>query len=259
MNIKDYLNEELYRLSEKDLAYYPQYRFGETALQTAAWKNDISLMKYLLLFGADINKFNSQGWNALHFAAQTGQTESLNFLLENGAEYLPTSSGYYPVDIAKMHGQTEAYIFLLSATNGFKGKNLCYNGIWLERPHLKKIWKGSSIFSNKWVHNPDQQTNFDVIKALEGINKNIPSWDKVIELSKEWNKNIEDQKKVLGVKNPIDLGIKVPFNKDIDLTVFSMEDLTDTCGVSVFEISGEKIEVIDMTKIKDCERCYKRT
>ena len=38
---------------------------------------------YVQCAGADVNHVESEGWNALHFAAQNGHTETCDLLLKN--------------------------------------------------------------------------------------------------------------------------------------------------------------------------------
>ena len=59
---------------------------GETALQMAAARGDVDVMKMLLDAGADINHRDWNGMSALMLACQKGQQAAVEFLLAHGAD-----------------------------------------------------------------------------------------------------------------------------------------------------------------------------
>lgn len=67
-----------------------EYNYGLTALIYAAYRNNLSLIKFLLEKGADINFSSKVGYTALTIAARDNYTDIVRFLLENGAD--PTIS-----------------------------------------------------------------------------------------------------------------------------------------------------------------------
>lgn len=80
-------------------------------------------------------------------------------------------------------------------------------------------------------------------------------WDEVMSQRDDWMKALEDQRKDLGVDNPIDLGLSVPG----DFSGFNPTDLADLCGVSQFAGGGESITVTDLREeFMRCERSWKR-
>ncbi|HTY99871.1 MAG TPA: ankyrin repeat domain-containing protein [Rhodocyclaceae bacterium] len=62
-----------------------QNRYGEQALQLAAWTGHAEAVRWLLDRGAPINR-NGQAWSALHYAAFAGHEEVVRLLLERGAD-----------------------------------------------------------------------------------------------------------------------------------------------------------------------------
>ena len=65
---------------------------GTTCLHIAAGTNDIHLMDYIIKNLPNkkemINKRNNEGWLPAHMAAFLNNFDSLNLLLENGADLL---------------------------------------------------------------------------------------------------------------------------------------------------------------------------
>ncbi len=59
---------------------------GRTALNWAAWRGDVEMMRFLLAHGADINVTNKSGYTPIHHAVENCQVKAYSFLLEQGAD-----------------------------------------------------------------------------------------------------------------------------------------------------------------------------
>ncbi len=58
---------------------------GEQALMHAAWRGNLDAVKWLIAHGAQINRKPLQ-WTALHYAVFAGQDEVAQYLIDNGAD-----------------------------------------------------------------------------------------------------------------------------------------------------------------------------
>lgn len=88
--------------------------FGRSPLLNAALYNNVSLMRWLLKEGADINLKDNNGYTALHFAAQEAHNESLSLLLANNAS----------VNAIDTNGNTPAWICIMHWKGGKNLNNL---------------------------------------------------------------------------------------------------------------------------------------
>ncbi|MFZ4054877.1 MAG: ankyrin repeat domain-containing protein [Polynucleobacter sp.] len=87
-------------------------RKGENALMMAAIFGLIPEVKYLVENKAAI--FNQSGWTPLHYAATTGQTEIVSYLIEQGAQVNALSeSNTTPLMMAVRSGNIETVSVLL--------------------------------------------------------------------------------------------------------------------------------------------------
>ena len=78
---------------------------GWTALHISAQNGDTDTLELLVEYGADItaknNDENYAGWTALHFAAKWGTTRQVESLLMRGADpNARTKDGKRPIDLA---------------------------------------------------------------------------------------------------------------------------------------------------------------
>ncbi|MFO7870498.1 MAG: ankyrin repeat domain-containing protein [Kiritimatiellia bacterium] len=83
--------------------------FGKNgAFFSACVKGKLELAGELLKEGADVNILSQSGVTPLHRAAQYGNTETVRFLIDNGADpsIAPPGIGT-PADIAEKNNQTE--------------------------------------------------------------------------------------------------------------------------------------------------------
>ncbi|XP_046673820.1 ankyrin repeat domain-containing protein 33B-like [Homalodisca vitripennis] len=92
---------------------------GRTALSYLASNGPVSLLEALLsLEGVDVNKPDNEGNTPLHFAAQAGQVESVNYLLSrcSGIEVDARNHlGFTPLMKAAIQGRTKCAKLLLFA------------------------------------------------------------------------------------------------------------------------------------------------
>jgi uncharacterized protein len=83
----------------------------ETALMYAALHGDLESVKVLVQKGAQVNR---EGWSPLHYAASSGHTEVIKFLLENHAYIDAASPGNItPLMLTARHNQTAASRLLI--------------------------------------------------------------------------------------------------------------------------------------------------
>ncbi|KAJ3084862.1 hypothetical protein HK102_000538 [Quaeritorhiza haematococci] len=82
---------------------------GETALMTAAAKNNVEICKWLVKNGADVNAKINDGTTPLHSAAMNNATNACNFLLKNGADVnAEMNDGYTPLKLAQKYSNDAA-------------------------------------------------------------------------------------------------------------------------------------------------------
>lgn len=80
-------------------------------LGTAAFVRSVPLARLLLDAGADVNGQGEGGFTALHTAAQNGDKELVQLLLERGADAnLSTAQGKRPADLAQSEALRTALI-----------------------------------------------------------------------------------------------------------------------------------------------------
>lgn len=88
---------------------------GEQALQHAAWKGHLAAVRWLVEHGARLNREGKE-WSALHYAAFAGHAEILRYLLERGADVNALSTnGSTPLMMAAREGREAIAKYLLTA------------------------------------------------------------------------------------------------------------------------------------------------
>lgn len=88
---------------------------GEQALLHAAWKGHLGAVRWLVEHGADLNRQGKQ-WAALHYAVFAGHVEIARYLLQQGADINARSTnGSTPLMMAAREGQESIAKVLLAA------------------------------------------------------------------------------------------------------------------------------------------------
>ena len=88
---------------------------GEQALQHAAWKGHLPAVRWLVEHGASVNRQGKE-WAALHYAVFAGHAEVVSYLLEQGADINALSTnGSTPLMMAAREGQETIAKRLLTA------------------------------------------------------------------------------------------------------------------------------------------------
>jgi tetratricopeptide (TPR) repeat protein len=89
--------------------------FGEQALLHAAWKGHLPAVRWLVERGARLNR-QGREWAALHYAAFAGHAEVVGYLLERGADINALSTnGSTPLMMAAREGREAIAKTLLAA------------------------------------------------------------------------------------------------------------------------------------------------
>ena len=89
--------------------------FGEQALLLAAWKGRMEAVRWLVERGARLNR-EGREWAALHYAAFAGHAEVVSYLLERGADVNALSTnGSTPLMMAAREGRDAIAKTLLAA------------------------------------------------------------------------------------------------------------------------------------------------
>ena len=84
-----------------------------TGLMIGAWEGNIPMMELFLSRGADINKANAQGEQALLHAAWKGRLEAVRWLVERGARLNRQGKQWAALHYAAFNGHTEVVAYLL--------------------------------------------------------------------------------------------------------------------------------------------------
>lgn len=72
-----------------------------TPLMVAAYSCSEEVVRSLLRFGSEVNALDNNGKTALHYAAQSGVSETVRILLEVGAKYIVDRFNRTPMDYAR--------------------------------------------------------------------------------------------------------------------------------------------------------------
>jgi uncharacterized protein len=91
---------------------FPADRIG-TGLMIAAWNGDLPMMDLLVVRGADVNKVNALGEQALMHAAWRGNSEAIKWLLARGARVNRGPMQWSALHYAAFSGHEKAVALLL--------------------------------------------------------------------------------------------------------------------------------------------------
>ncbi|HEY7301706.1 MAG TPA: ankyrin repeat domain-containing protein [Xanthobacteraceae bacterium] len=142
---------------------------GQNALIWAISEHHAEVAAELVRHGADVNERSKNGFTAISFAAQQGDTDSIRTLLEAGANVndVAPKSGLTPLIIATAMGRAKAVTLLLD-----KGANpnvAAANGY--TPLHLAAKRKGAvAIVSALLAHKADPNVRLVAKKPIETVN-----------------------------------------------------------------------------------------
>ena len=77
---------------------------GETPLHTASRNGHLSVVKYLISRGADVNKADNSGYTPLHTASMDGHLPVVEYLMSHGDLNPADNDGWTPLLIGSMDG-----------------------------------------------------------------------------------------------------------------------------------------------------------
>ena len=142
---------------------------GQNALMWAISERHDAVAAELVRHGADINARSKNGFAAISFAAQQGDTASIGILLEAGANVndVAPKSGLTPILIASAMGRTKAAVLLLD--KGADPNVVAANGF--TPLHLAAKRKGAvAIVSALLAHDANPNVRLNAKKPIETVN-----------------------------------------------------------------------------------------
>jgi ankyrin repeat protein len=142
---------------------------GQNALMWAISERHSEVTAELVRHGADVNARSKNGFAAISFAAQQGDTNSIGTLLEAGANVndVAPKSGLTPILIATAMGRTKAVVLLLD--KGADPNVVAANGF--APLHLAAKRKGAvAIVSALLAHDAKPNVRVNAKKPVETVN-----------------------------------------------------------------------------------------
>ena len=135
--------EEIKELIKKGADVNAQYKYGETALMTAAYNGEIDMAKCLFENGADVNASSKYGKTALMIAATWGQIEVVKYLAKCGADLeAEDKDGKTALDMAENRKRYDCVEFLEGYKKIVSAQK--YKGIKREYLRLLRQMRGDS-------------------------------------------------------------------------------------------------------------------
>ncbi len=96
------VGEALSRGAQLNLIDTRKNKNGRSAMNWAAWVDDVEMLEFLLARGANINQQNKSGYTPIHHAIENCSFHSFRYLLQQGADIsIETSKGKLPMQTAK--------------------------------------------------------------------------------------------------------------------------------------------------------------
>lgn len=142
---------------------------GQNALMWAISERHGAVTAELVQHGAGVNVRSKNGYSAISFAAQQGDTDSIRALIEAGANVndVAPKSGLTPILIASAMGRTKAALLLLD--KGADPNVVAANGY--SPLHLAAKRKGAvAIVSALLAHKANPNVRLNAKKPIETIN-----------------------------------------------------------------------------------------
>jgi hypothetical protein len=128
----------------------PNGRDGEglTPLHLASRTRRYDIIKHLLSHGADVNAESVHHWTPLHEACLVGNTETVLILLENGADAnVRNADNHLPIDLARENGHSDLVNIMQQISNSTQvktGKKVNNNNNSKSKNNIKNVKNNNS-------------------------------------------------------------------------------------------------------------------
>jgi tetratricopeptide (TPR) repeat protein len=152
---------------------------GEQALLHAAWKGQLAAVRWLLERGATINRQGKQ-WAALHYAAFAGHDMVVSDLLERGADVNALSTnGSTPLMMAAREGREGIAVRLLQA-----GADAAVRNEW-DDDALRWAARNNNVRIARLIETSDPTLRKPLLRPDEVVKRSIPILDEADKLLAE--------------------------------------------------------------------------
>ncbi|KXH42787.1 hypothetical protein CNYM01_03810 [Colletotrichum nymphaeae SA-01] len=203
----DEVVETLLQSATPEMINAPGSRFGGTALHAAAIREHITIIKRLILAGAEPGKQDFNGVSPLHSAASQGSLDVVKVLLSNGApiDVKDGMDGTTPLDWARLSGHEDVANLLLkvleecspsrpsslgspSSTQGSRSTQFSHKieepqvGVWqpgvgfFPDYYEKRSGLESSLVLSISIGEETSQVDGEFLQSLEKTEKPNPVW-----------------------------------------------------------------------------------
>jgi hypothetical protein len=152
---------------------------GEQALLHAAWKGQLAAVRWLLERGATINRQGKQ-WAALHYAAFAGHDQVVSDLLARGADVNALSTnGSTPLMMAAREGREGIAVRLLQA-----GADAAVRNEW-DDDALRWAARNNNVRIARLIETSDPTLRKPLLRPDEVVKRSIPIMDEADKLLAE--------------------------------------------------------------------------